>query len=246
MTLTDVGVGTASSQELVELLQARRHRAVAEQIVHSGDGLDAKAPELLPVDTKLPESGSLSEGVEPDGKSTFNLFKVRRIPKLGRPWFTQKFAEVEWVFLGSNDLSSIDTTFTWRLRAMLEAEHGSPTQTLTDLGHWKDLDSEQYIQFEYWFVVNNRIPFLVVDTNGPFERGIVVATHEAYAPDLKAIRNAIFEPLIEGGVMTPFVDYYYDEEYDTWYKTGFDGDELFVQKINPSQIGNSRPVIMRK
>lgn len=241
---SDITVHTAAAQELVELLQARRHRAVAARILGSGESLDARAPEQLPVATKLPENPSALAG-EYESVPAFNLFKIRRIPKLGRTWFSEHYGDSEWVFLGSNYLSPVDTTFTWKLRALLQAEHGSPTQTLTDLGHWKDLESEDFIQFEYWFVINNEVPLLVVDTNGPFERGIVVATDATYAGDLEAIRNAVFEPLLNEGEMSPYVDYYYDEEYETWYRTGYDGEELFVTKIKSSQIGNSRPVLQR-
>lgn len=231
----------AQSQDLVELLQERRHKAVAENIITSGKGLAARGPELLPVQIQV--SNVLNHSPEElVNLPTFNLFKIRRIPKLGRSWFQERFADSEWVFLGSNELSPVDTTFTWRLRAMLEAEYGTPTQTITDLGHWKKLTSEQFIQFEYWFVLNNEIPLLVVDTNGPFERGIVVASDARYAADLEAIRNAVFEPLLLSNNTKPYVDYYYDEEYQTWYRTGFDGVDLFVKELPASAIGNSRPV----
>ncbi|NND71526.1 MAG: hypothetical protein HKN43_08095 [Rhodothermales bacterium] len=233
---------TAAAQELVDLLVERRHRAVAANFISRNGALPGRSPDLLPVSTKLKSGKSPIMNPVRQG-STFDLFKVRRIPKLGREWFLSNFPIQDWAFLGSNDLAPVDTTHTWRLRGMLEASYGTPTQTLTDFGYWRDLQPEQFIQFEYWFVLNNQIPFIVLDTNGPFERGVVVATDKQHIDDIMAIRNALFEPLLSTGDMKPYIDYYYDEEFDAWYKTGYDGSDLFVRPIRTSEIGNTRPVL---
>ena len=236
---------TALSQELVDLLVERRHRAVAANFISEAGALQGRSPELLPVAIDFRQLGG-TESAQQEAEPTFQLFKVRRVPKLGREWFKTEFPDIDWTFLGSNELSRVDTMFTWKLRAMLESAYGPPTQTLTDFGYWRKLESEQFIQFEYWFVLNNDIPFVITDTNGPFERGIVVATDKRHTDDIVAIRNSLFDPLLASGAMKPYVDYYYDEEFDAWYKTGYNGSELFVKPIRTSEIGNARPVLEQK
>ncbi len=71
-------------------------------------------------------------------------------------------------------------------------------------------------------MINDEIPLVVTDTNGPFERGIVVSSDSKFTKQLEQIRNVLFEPLLEAGTMAQYVDYYYDDEFDSWYRTRFE------------------------
>ncbi len=165
------------------------------------------------------------------------------IKPLERNWFRQTFQTTLWAFLGSNSLSLIDTMRTSEVRARMAAAFGEPTQTVADLGNVRNLQREEYIQFEYWFVLNDTIPLLVIDVNGPFERGVVVATDQRYRDQLYDLRDTFLTQRIADGRRELFVDYYYHYDQRTWYRTGYDGVRFFRQRIGPPNLTRGRPTL---
>jgi len=123
----------------------------------------------------------------------------------------------------------------------LQAHFGDPTRTLAEVDLVQQRPRDEYIQFEYWLVLNDSIPFRIMDVNGPFERGIVVASAPRYRDQLRAIRQALLERLITEPRRAPFVDYYYQRETDTWYLTGFDGGAFFLEPIRRPLMIPGRP-----
>ncbi len=161
--------------------------------------------------------------------------------RLQRVWYQQEYGSTLWAFLGSNELTPLDTTWTRDLRARLEARFGMPTQTLADLKTTQNLRREEYIQFEYWFVLNDSIPLMVMDVNGPFERGVVVATDHRYRETLFELRQAFLMQLMEGDLRKPYLDYYYHYDAQAWYRTGYDGRRYFTQRIARPNLERGRP-----
>ena len=165
------------------------------------------------------------------------------VPKLGRSWFNKEFREVRWSYIGSNSRSLIDTTYTRELRARLESEFGSPTQTIADLGDVKDIRTGANIQFEYWFVINDTIPLMVMDVNGPFERGLVVASDHKYRGILAEIKDAFLGRVARSESRAEYADYYYLPEQRMWFLSGYDGQRFFVNRISRPDLKLGRPIL---
>lgn len=161
--------------------------------------------------------------------------------KLERGAFEARFGGIPWAFLGSNRVTPLDTTRTVDLRARMEARFGPPTRTVAELEDVDHLPREAFIEFEYWFVLNDSIPFVVMDVNGPFERGLVVAGDHRFRDRLFALRQALLGPMLPDGNRAPYVDYYYQYDTGTWYRTGYDGVEFFLKRIPRPELFRGRP-----
>ena len=223
------------SEVLIQRYQAARHRVLVQRIVQRGHrGVRPLPPVLLPV-----ASDSLLRPHVPGASSAadapaFAVRHVRKARKLERQWFRDTFRNTPWAFFGSSRrFAFVDTTHTRDLRARLETRYGPPTQTLGDF----DLRSsrEEYIQFEYWFVVNDTIPVVVTDVGGPLERGLIVSTDAAYRNHLPALRQHLLHPLNDTK-RSVYVDYYYDTVQRRWYRTGFNGRTFFRERVYRSQL----------
>jgi hypothetical protein len=126
-------------------------------------------------------------------------------------------------------MTPADTTMTRVLRAKLQAHFGTPTQVLADFNLRKPRD--EYVQFEYWLVVNDSIPVKITDANGALDRGLIVATSAAYRDHLFDLRQAILAPVVDAEP-APYVDYYFETETRRWYRTGYDGQSYFLDPIS--------------
>ncbi len=171
------------------------------------------------------------------------ITSVTLVPRLQRGWFEEEFKKTKWAYLGSaGRFTPLDTMRTHRLRALLEAKHGPPSVTLSELDLSKDLKPDDYIQFEYYFVLNDSIPLIVTDPNGPFDRGLVVASDRAYRARLFDLRQAFLGAILLEEA-TPYVDYFYRYSDRSWYLVGFDGRRFFRERIRrPTPIGR-RPLL---
>jgi hypothetical protein len=167
----------------------------------------------------------------------------KRTPKLLQNWFLRRHGESRWVYMGANRLQALDTTWTRELRAGLEAHFGKPTVVLADERGKAELAERNATQFQYWFVLNDSIPLLVMDVNGPFERGLVLATDERYGALLPAIKNVFLLRLLQDPLREPYIDYYVDVDTGQWFLTGFDGAEYIIRPIPRPDLGLSRPVL---
>lgn len=237
----------ATAQSLVERYRAARFRVQADEIVA---GFRAKPQPTahvdFPTDTLRDWVVQIFPAEEvippPPPEPAISIRRSNLVPKLGRSWFQSKFDSVKWAFVGSNSWTSLDTTFTRDLRARLEAEFGSPTQTIADHDYVDRGQPKEYIQFEYWFVVNDTIPLKVMDVNGPFERGLVVATAREYHDVLPDLKEIFLGPLTESD-RAPYVDYYYLPEQRMWFLTGYDGEKYFLERIPRPDLKLGRPLL---
>lgn len=223
------------SEVLIQRYQAARQRVLVQRIVQTGHrGVRPLPPTTLPV-----ASDSLLRLRSPDAASSsagpaLAVTSVRKVRKLERSWFRDTFHDTPWAFFGSSRrFAFVDTTRTRDLRARLETQYGPPTQALGDF----DLRSprDEYIQFEYWFVVNDTIPVVVIDVGGPMERGLIVSTDAAYRSHLPALRRHLLHPLRDTE-RSVYVDYYYNDVQRRWYRTGFNGRTFFRERVYRSQL----------
>ncbi len=239
----------AAAQDLIDLLRMERLRVQAGRMVQD-QGVRAmpRPPERLavPSDTLWQRLAGEALPDEPDPepeRPAVVIDRWRLVRKLERRWFEERFAETAWAFLGSNTFSPLDTLRTRDLRARLEAHFGPPTLTLVELEDLERRGRDGYIEFEYWFVLNDSIPFVVTDVNGPLERGLVVATDHRYRDQLFGLRQAFLGRLIDDPRRAPYVDYYYHFDTGFWYRTGYTGSAFFMERIRRPAFFRGRPFL---
>ncbi|HEX8297629.1 MAG TPA: hypothetical protein VF594_00600 [Rubricoccaceae bacterium] len=154
--------------------------------------------------------------------------------------FLERFREVFWRASDPRRLA-LDTTATPVVRGRLQSVFGRPTRNadaLRQVGY----TGNEYVQFEYWFVVNDSIPVLLLDLDGPFGRGLLLAGSEAFADQLPLLKADLSERLFAASGPAPFVDYYHSFERRQWYRTGYNGTEYFTVEIRPPGWVQSRAV----
>lgn len=214
---------------LIERYRQARYRALARRHLQRHGRLPVYPPERLPLPTDSLRPPRSAQSSTADTAPSFPLRDVRRVRRLERDWFRTRFADTHWSFLGeTGGYTFLDTTRTPALRARLQATFGAPTQTIADRPLKKP--PRRTAQFEYWFVVNDSIPVQVTDPLGPKGRGLIVAAARPYRDRLRALRDTLLAPLRDAR-RAPYADYYYDEQRERWYRTGFDGQVLFLEQI---------------
>jgi hypothetical protein len=248
-----VVVNTSAAQQqktsdlLTYYLQART-RQIATDKASSGnfrltylplDLLDTKAQVIQTQLNELSWNDLLASLPEP--LETFGISSIRLISRLESGSYTKLFSEADWSFMGSTTRSAIDTMKTADIRARLEYHYGAPTQTLAEIGYPDSLRREDVVEFEYWFLANGNIPVTILDVNGPWDRGIVLAAEMKYRSKLDLIKKILFEQLTKQPNRKQFIDYYYNFDQRAWYLTGFDGVRFFDQRIKRPDLTMGRP-----
>ena len=154
--------------------------------------------------------------------------------------FLDRYREVFWRASDPRRLA-LDTTATPVIRGRLQNVFGRPTRNadaLRQVGY----TGNEFVQFEYWFVVNDSIPVLLLDLDGPFGRGLLLAGSEEFADALPDLKADLSRQLFAAPGPDPFVDYYHSFERESWYRTGFNGTEFFTVPIRPPGWVQSRAV----
>ena len=250
LTFTAALPHTSQAQSLIDMYRSARFQAQAERILADGRGRIIPLPvEPVPyvsdsIRAKIEKLLREKTPVEPEPqRNPLQISEWRLIPKLGRSWFENNFGSQGWSFMGNGTMTRLDTTFTREIRARLESEFGSPTQTIADLEDFDDRPIGDYIQFEYWFVLNDTIGMRVMDVNGPLERGVVVATEQKYRKLLPELREKLEARLTGRVKRSPYVDYYFLPDQRMWFVTGFDGRRFFMNRIAKPNLRLGRPVL---
>ena len=174
---------------------------------------------------------------EPE-QPVFQVRQIRAVHRFEKEWLHDTFGDTEWSFLGPQpERTFFDTTRTVDLRARLQAHFDAPTYTLAD-----DLqpNRDDFDQFAYWFVVNDSIPVVVSDANGPRDRGLIVSTERRWRSVLPEVRQAVLKPLKETPDRAPYVDYFYDTVDGRWYRVGYDGTDFFMEPVPRRELTPGR------
>ena len=251
--LLSISAGQARGQQqqtsdLISHYQQVRTRQIATEVAEKGtmrlnyqplEGLDTKAQVIQDKLSELSWNALLAS--LPDPLETFGITSIRLISKLESPSYEKLFSEADWAFMGSSTRSAIDTMKTADIRSRLQHHYGSPTRTLSELGYPDSLRREDVVQFEYWFIANGNIPVIVMDVNGPWDRGVVLAAEMKFRSKLELIKKTLLEQLPGRPDRKPFIDYYYNFDQRTWYLTGFDGASFFDQRIQRPELTMGRP-----
>ncbi len=149
------------------------------------------------------------------------------------------FSNANMAYVGNDYLTPIDTTVTPRIRSRMQSAFGAPTKTVVESAvagqHGESM------QFEYWFIVNDSIPVIVMDANGPHDHGVVLASDHQYREQLYVLRQSLLGRVVREAPYEPFVDYFFDQVVDRWYRTGYDGEAFFAEPIPRPDLAHGRP-----
>lgn len=248
----------ARAQSVVEILQRQRLEArVREAAAEIGDVLPARPVALGaaadPFDRAF-DAAVARRAAARDSLAAAERAQTRADSLAGTPqrtvWarvapdaqgaFLERFREVFWRASDPRRLA-LDTTATPVVRGLLQSVFGRPTRNadaLRQVGY----SGNEFVQFEYWFVVNDSIPVLLLDLDGPFGRGLLLAGSDAFADRLPALKTDLSRLLFDATGPDPFVDYYHSFERRQWYRTGYNGTEYFTVPIRPPGWVQSRAV----
>jgi len=238
----------ANTSDLLTYFQHARTRQIATDVAKEGstrmpfrlpEPLETKAHQILLQVEELNWRALLASLPAP--LETFGITSMRLITKLESPAYEKMFADAEWSFVGSSSRSSIDTLKTADIRSRLEHRYGPPTRTLVESGYPDSLKREEVVEFEYWFLANGSIPVIILDVNGPWDRGIVLAAEMKYRDKLSLIKKSILQQLSMSPNRKQFIDYYYNFDQRTWYVSGFDGASFFDVRIKRPDLSMGRP-----
>ncbi len=172
-----------------------------------------------------------------------NVTSVRAVRRLERPVFEDRFIGVRRAYIGTSRGSPMDIERTRDLRARLQHVFGAPTRSVTDLYDENRRRVEEYIQFEYWLLVNDTIPLVAMDVDGPFDRGLVISTDARYRELLPDLKLGFERELLRVEEYDPYADYYFNEVERAWYVTGYDGERFVLRRIRTPDLRHGRPSV---
>ena len=258
MPLASCLMPAAQAQSVVEILQRQRLEArVREAAAEIGEFLPVRPVRLAAstdpfdraYDAVVARRAAVRDSLAAAERAQYLADSLAGTPQRtvwakvapdGQGAFLERFREVYWRASDPRRLA-LDTTATPVVRGLLQSVFGRPTRNadaLRQVGY----TGNEFVQFEYWFVVNDSIPVLLLDLDGPFGRGLLLAGAEAYADQLPELKADLSRQLFAATGPDPFVDYYHSYERRQWYRTGYNGTDYFTVPIRPPGWVQSRAV----
>lgn len=155
-----------------------------------------------------------------------NLFKESEFEKFTYDQYQDSIEyinNINWTGYGLNESTTIDQIPTIELRARLQSVYGKPTkkvEQVIDEGLFGEAAGAT-IQFEYFFMVNDSIPFTVLDVDGPFAKGLTYGGVSKYVDLMPQIKREFSEKLMGADSLAPFKDFFYSPEDDQWFKVEY-------------------------
>ena len=240
---------SARAQSVVEVLQRQRLEArVAEVAAELGPTVAARPPVALGDPDPFTAGFAWVEArrrAARDSIEAARLAGIRRDSLAGTPrrlvWtkvepaaqggFLERYREVFWKATDARGVAA-DTMATPRVRARLQSVFGRPTRN-ADAVRQVGYTGNEFVQFEYWFVVNDSIPVLLLDLDGPFGRGLLMAGSEEFIAAMPELKDDLSRQLLRAPGPDPFVDYYHSFERQQWFRTGYNGTDFFTLPIRP-------------
>lgn len=238
-----------SAQSVVDVLQRQRRDARVAEIM---EALGDRIPPRPPVEAGTPDDATvafravqaarqrvrdslvLAENVRADSlilAAQLATLHWRKVEPGAQQDFVEQYAEAYWQAADPRP-GLVDSLDTAALRGRLQAAFGQPTRN-ADAQRRYGYGGSEYIQFEYWFVVNDSIPVLALDIDGPFGRGLLIATDEPHAAIVQDLKADLSGQLVQARRPDPWVDYYHSYERRRWFRTGFNGAESFTVEVRP-------------
>jgi hypothetical protein len=167
--------------------------------------------------------------------TAYAQFEEPEIQKIGddkKTWFSNEFEDVNWTGQGFYDKTTLDERQTNEIRARLQELYGDPTKTIEDLINSENFRPAQAIQFEYWFVVDDSIPMMILDIDGPFGRGLVYAGASKYIDLMPQIKRYFAKEMMAIKELPSYQDYYYSVERRQWFNVTLDNGDYRTEEIS--------------
>ncbi|MEM0962613.1 MAG: hypothetical protein AAGK21_08775 [Bacteroidota bacterium] len=238
---------SSSAQSIVDVLRQQRKEArAAEILAEVGDRL-APRPivEVAPSDPIVDAYQAVIASRDAVRDSLFQIeearadsailaaqlasLRWRKVEPDAQGEFLERFGETYWQAVPPRRDLLADTLDTHGLRGRLQASFGRPTRN-ADAQRRYGYGGSEYIQFEYWFIVNDSIPVLALDMDGPFGNGLLVASDERYERILPAVKADLSAQLADERP-DPWLDYYHAFDRQAWFRTGYNGIEPFTVRV---------------
>jgi hypothetical protein len=135
--------------------------------------------------------------------------KFRKIEKQDLPAFFRKYNTSNLTGRGLQNNVTIDNIPTMEVRARMQAVFGAPTKTVIDMMAEADFRPAKYIQFEYWFEVNDSIPMVILDPNGPFSTGLTYGGLPRFVDIMPEIKREFNKLMMDVQSLGEYSDFYY-------------------------------------
>ncbi|MDZ7681867.1 MAG: hypothetical protein U5J63_09210 [Fodinibius sp.] len=165
----------------------------------------------------------------------FEAPDIQKVSQEQRASFMDRFNDIKWTGRGLYNETELDDQQTNEIRARLQARFGDPTQTIEDLIDQKDFRPGKAIQFEYWFTVNDSIPMMVLDWDGPFGSGLTFVGASRYIDLMPQVKRTFARELLAIKELGNYQDYFYSPERQQWFNVKYqDGKYKTKQISSPS------------
>ncbi len=162
--------------------------------------------------------------------------EIVKIETAERADFERRFAGVQWTGAGFRAGTVIDRIPTRELRARFQARYGDPTQKLKHLFEKDQFRPGHYIQFEYWLVINDEIPMMVLDIDGPFGNGLVFAGDNRYVDLMPEIKRTLTRELMGVSELGEYEDHYYELNERQWYIVRYSDGAFYNEKVEKPDV----------
>lgn len=162
----------------------------------------------------------------------FEAAEFEKISRENRAQFERETQDISLTGQGLYEDTKLDDRQTNEIRARLQAQFGDPTQTLEDLINKANFRPGKAIQFEYWFMVNDSIPLMVLDWNGPFGSGLTYGGASKYVDLMPQIKREFVQKLMSVDQLGEYKDYFYSPEKEQWYIVKYEDGKFRNEEID--------------
>lgn len=163
--------------------------------------------------------------------SAYAQFEVPEFEKIKKSESSMLLDDISLTGEGLYENTALDSRQTNEIRARLQAAFGDPTRTLKDLINKENFRPGKAIQFEYWFMVDDSIPMVVLDWDGPFGSGLTFGGASKYVDLMPQIKRAFAQKLMSVDTLGNYQDYFYSPEREQWYIVKYQNGDYKTTKI---------------
>lgn len=162
----------------------------------------------------------------------FEAAQFEKVTRENKVEFNRMLNNIKLTGKGLYSDTRLDSRQTNEIRARLQAVFGEPTQKLEDLVNKNNFRPGKAIQFEYWFTVNDSIPLIVLDWNGPFGSGLTYGGASKYIDLMPQIKREFVQKLMSIEKLGEYEDYFYSPEEKQWYLVSYQNGRYRTEKID--------------
>lgn len=171
---------------------------------------------------------------EPANAQTSDAFSeadIVKIESVSAAEFQRRFRSTRWTGQGMQGITDIDRIPSMELRARFQTVFGDPTRILDDLVFQSNFRMAEAIQYEYWFIINDTYPMMILDIDGPFARGLVYAVSVSFIDLMPQIKRALSAKLMEPNQLDEYNDIFYSPERQAWFEIRYKNGEFGYEEV---------------